>query len=75
MEDVIPVLVDEHTNSPLTLIPSVEEIKNAVFALNGDSAPVPDGFGGFFFHTYWSIVKQDLINDVQYFFCQQLASS
>jgi hypothetical protein len=33
----------------LTMIPSPSEIKNAVFELNKDNAPGPDGFGAFFF--------------------------
>ncbi|MCI60091.1 RNA-directed DNA polymerase (Reverse transcriptase), partial [Trifolium medium] len=52
----------------MTVLPSHEEIKAAVFALNKDSAPGPDGFGAYFFHLYWDIVKTDVINAVLEFF-------
>jgi len=50
------------------MLPSREEIHNAVFAMNKDSAPGPDGFGAFFFQTYWSIIKEDVCNVVLEFF-------
>jgi hypothetical protein len=46
------------------MLPSHSEIKAAVFALNKDSAPGPDGFGAFFYQHYWDIVKDDVINAV-----------
>jgi hypothetical protein len=67
-EEVIPSLVTEDINAVLTMLPSHAEIKNAVFALNKDSAPGPDGFGAFFFQHYWDIVKGDVINAVLEFF-------
>ena len=39
-----------------------------MFALNGDGAPGPDGFGGHFYQTYWDIVGADVIQSVQDFF-------
>ncbi|XP_019414319.1 PREDICTED: uncharacterized protein LOC109326106 [Lupinus angustifolius] len=42
------------------MMPSKEEIRNAVFAMNGDGAPGPDGFGGVFFQTFWDIVGHDV---------------
>ncbi|PNX70974.1 hypothetical protein L195_g057930, partial [Trifolium pratense] len=51
-EEVIPNLVTEETNALMTMLPSHDEIKAAVFALNKDSAPGPDGFGAFFFQHY-----------------------
>lgn len=52
----------------MTMLPSHQEIKAAVFALNKDSAPGPDGFGAFFFQTYWDIIKEDVVKAVLEFF-------
>jgi ribonuclease HI len=68
VDDVIPKVIDDRLNSILTMLPSPEEIKNAVFDLNKDSAPGPDGFGAFFFQTYWDIVHHDVVNAVLEFF-------
>jgi len=51
VEDVIPKLIDDTTNNLLIMIPSLEEVKKAVFDLNQDSAPGPDGFGAGFCNT------------------------
>ncbi|MCH80720.1 DUF4283 domain protein, partial [Trifolium medium] len=68
IEDVIPHLVDDQVNKMLISIPYPEEIRNAVFDLNKDSAPGPDGFGGFFYQTYWDIIQKDVCNAVMEFF-------
>lgn len=68
VEDVIPTLISDYTNNLLTLVPSQEEIKKAVFELNKDSAPGPDGFGAIFFQTYWNIINKDVCNAVVEFF-------
>lgn len=52
----------------MTMLPSHQEIKAAIFALNKDSAPGPDGFGAFFFQTYWDIIKEDVVKAVLEFF-------
>ncbi|PNX79615.1 ribonuclease H, partial [Trifolium pratense] len=67
-EEVIPNLINEDINAVMTMLPSHQEIKSAVFALNKDSAPGPDGFGAFFFQHYWEIVKIDVFNAVLEFF-------
>lgn len=51
-----------------TMLPTPDEIFNAVSSLKKESAPGPDGFGANFYQTYWSIVKQDVINAVLEFF-------
>ncbi|GAU48100.1 hypothetical protein TSUD_133200 [Trifolium subterraneum] len=68
IEEVIPNLVDDHANNLLTTIPTHEEIFSAVKSLSKDSAPGPDGFGGFFFQTYWDIINHDVVNAVTQFF-------
>ncbi|MCH86209.1 RNA-directed DNA polymerase (Reverse transcriptase) [Trifolium medium] len=68
IDNVIPHLVDDQVNSMITSIPSPEEIKKAVFSLNKDSAPGPDGFSGFFYQTYWEIIQKEVCNAVMEFF-------
>jgi hypothetical protein len=48
-EEVIPHLVEDNTNQMLTVLPTHEEIKAAVFNHNKEGASCPDGFGAFFF--------------------------
>ncbi|XP_026442609.1 uncharacterized protein LOC113342207 [Papaver somniferum] len=44
----------------LDVVPSMEEIKAAVFDLGADSAPGTDGFSGCFYRHYWDLIHQDL---------------
>jgi hypothetical protein len=68
VEDVIPRMITDEANNILTTLPSMEEVKNAVFALNKEGAPGPDGFGAYFFQTYWSIIHLDVFNAVTQFY-------
>lgn len=68
IDEVIPSLITERINTMLTLLPTEEEIFQAVFSLNKDSAPGPDGFGALFFQTFWDIVKNDATKAVLQFF-------
>lgn len=52
----------------LTNLPTIEEVKNVVFSMNGNGAPGPDGFGGYFFQEFWDIVAQDVFNATLQFF-------
>ncbi|CAL0306454.1 unnamed protein product [Lupinus luteus] len=70
ISDVIPQLVTVEDNLMLTSLPSTDEIKGAVFAMNGDGAPGPDGFGGGFFQEFWDIVGEDVCKSVNQFFSQ-----
>lgn len=47
-ERLIPSLVTAEDNFLLTSLPSAADIKNAVMALSGDSAPGPDDILGIF---------------------------
>jgi hypothetical protein len=60
--DTIPSLVADVENDMLLRIPMYDE---AVFSLNGDGAPGPDGFGGHFFQTFWDIVGTDVVQSIQ----------
>jgi len=74
-EEVIPNMIGDNNNQMLTVLPNHEEIKSAVFNLNKNGAPGPDGFGAFFFQTYWEIIHKELIEAVMQFFCLRLDPS
>jgi len=42
-------------------MPTLEELKQVVFAMNPHSAPGPDGIGGKFYQACWNIIKEDLL--------------
>jgi len=44
VEETIPILVNQQTNNMWTIAPTAFEIHDAVFALNKEGAPDPDGF-------------------------------
>ncbi|PNX55219.1 hypothetical protein L195_g048846, partial [Trifolium pratense] len=65
---VIPKIVTDEDNMMLTKIPTMEEVKTAVFSMNGSGAPGPDGFGGSFYQSFWNIIATDVYNSVVQFF-------
>ena len=49
---------------PVTL----KKIKNTMFAINGDKAFRPDGFSTHIFKVTWSIVGDNVVKEIMYFF-------
>lgn len=47
---------------------SASEITDALFAMNKNSSPGPDGFGPSFFSKFWSVVSPDVLTIVDDFF-------
>ncbi|XP_057789577.1 uncharacterized protein LOC131006422 [Salvia miltiorrhiza] len=68
LEANIDMQVSLEQNFKLTEIPSDLEISNSVLNMDAHSAPGPDGFSGMFYHTCWSIIKEDIIRAVCCFF-------
>lgn len=64
----ISEIINEADNSNLCRQPTLEEVKKAVFNLNGDSTSGPDGFSGAFCQYCWEIVGNDILKMVQDFF-------
>lgn len=58
-------IISREDNDSLVAIPSALEIKEAVFAINGNNAPWPDGFNASFYHTHWNEIGPYLVEDVQ----------
>ncbi|KAF1891085.1 hypothetical protein Lal_00001224 [Lupinus albus] len=64
-ERILTSQVDiDSENNMLTTTPTDDEIKSAIFAMNGDGAPSLDGFGGCFYQSFWDIVGQDVCNSL-----------
>ncbi|XP_060216516.1 uncharacterized protein LOC132643998 [Lycium barbarum] len=55
-------------NQILMSMPTLEDVKNAVFDLSGDSSGGPDGMLGVFYQVCWEIVRADVYNVVKVFF-------
>lgn len=70
IDRVIPQLVTGVENDTLVVVPSEEEVKLVVFAMNPYSTPGPDGFIGLFYHCCWPIICGDLMRVVVIFFEQ-----
>ena len=51
LESMIPK-VSESMNEALTKVVSKEEVREAIFSIDPDSAPGPDGMTGHFFQRY-----------------------
>ncbi|KAL6570168.1 hypothetical protein OROMI_014682 [Orobanche minor] len=65
---VIPNIICNNVNSSLCSVPTIEEIKSAVFDIDGDSVAGPDGFNANFFQNCWDIVWRDVVEAVLDFF-------
>ena len=57
--DIPQVSVEE--NSLLTNLYSEEEVRKAVFQMEHNKAPGPDGFPTEFFQNFWDVIKSDLL--------------
>ena len=47
---------------------TAEEIKSVMFSIDGDKAPGLDGYTAHFFKCAWTVVKEDVVNAILYFF-------
>ncbi|XP_042495075.1 uncharacterized protein LOC122074314 [Macadamia integrifolia] len=64
----IPRVLEEEDVAGLEIVPSGDEIKQAVWDLDPVSSPGPDGFPGSFFRRCWTIVEGDFCRAVKKFF-------
>ncbi|KAI0515770.1 hypothetical protein KFK09_008437 [Dendrobium nobile] len=65
---IIPSIVSENDNDMLACSPSIEELKDIIFNMNGNSVTGPNGFTTNFFQNSWDIIKDDLYETVLDFF-------
>jgi hypothetical protein len=65
--------VSEEENEVLTAPFSEEEVKMAVFDMEHNKAPGPDGFPANFYQFFWDVVKPDLMNLFVEFHAERLS--
>lgn len=53
--------VSEIENEELVVEVTIEEVKNDVFSMHPDKAPVSDGLNPVFFQVFWCIVEADVV--------------
>ncbi|KAG5581993.1 hypothetical protein H5410_052620, partial [Solanum commersonii] len=70
-----PRVIFEEDNILLDYHPSMDEIKDAVFSLNVNSAPGPYGLSGRFVYHCWDIISIDLYHMICEFFNEAHLSS
>ena len=61
----IPNLINDDDNQLLNSPVSIREIKKALFNMDPDKAPGPDGFIARFYISCWDIIKSDLYRMVK----------
>ncbi|XP_075095204.1 uncharacterized protein LOC142173503 [Nicotiana tabacum] len=64
----VPAMVSMDHNLELCSYPTLEEVKAAVFGLNGNSSSGPDKFTSMFYQECWEIICNDIHNMVLHFF-------
>lgn len=63
--DIIPSAISPRMNEILEAKVSKDEVKKAIFDMDPDKAPRPDGFSVRFLQVCWPIVENDLLKMVQ----------
>lgn len=66
--DLIHPVVTKEDNADLCALPTMKEIKDAIFQLGAMKAPGLDGFSTLFFQHYWEVVGAVLSEMVLHFF-------
>ncbi|KAL8131281.1 hypothetical protein AgCh_007272 [Apium graveolens] len=64
----VPTTVSRSQNDQLLGQVTAEEVKEALFQMNPDKAPGPNGMTPGFYQKHWQIVGKDVVNLVQNFF-------
>lgn len=49
-------------------MPTKVQIRNALFDINPNRTPEPDGFGAGFFQNYWDLIGGELVDCIKDFF-------
>lgn len=72
IQEGISPLVTMEMNETLIAFPSANEIKEALFSIHPDKAPGPDRFSASFYQSFWDILGDDVVSDIQTFFSSNI---
>ena len=61
-------VVTNSDNAELIKLTDKEEVKQALFAIDSNKTPGPDGFGAGFNKHYWELIKEDFYQCIVEFF-------
>ncbi|XP_042973032.1 uncharacterized protein LOC122304830 [Carya illinoinensis] len=68
LSNLVQTVVIEEDNERLCQLPSIQDVRDAVFSIPINSSPRPNGFGSGFFQACWHIIGNDVVEAVQEFF-------
>lgn len=71
----IPRTITVDMNKSLTRPVSEDEIRRALFSMQPNTAPGPDGMSPIFYQKFWSIVKKDVVSAILNFFSNGFMST
>lgn len=69
---IYPNTISDASRLIASLLIINEDIKNALFSIPDNKSPGPDGYNALFFKQSWSIIGNDFITVVRYFFSHNL---
>lgn len=64
-QNLFTPVIGREENNKLNLIPTEDEIHRAVFSMGSNKSPSMDGMTVNFYKSYWSIIKEDVVKEVQ----------
>jgi hypothetical protein len=68
LSNLLEPVINDEDNAFLCSISLEEEIKEALFSMNSNKSPGPNGLPPLFFKHYWNIVKREVLEAVRNFF-------
>lgn len=59
-QNLIQPSVNNEVNRSLSVMPSIADVHKALFSMENNKSPGPDGMNLIFFKTYWHIIGKDI---------------
>ncbi|XP_026446086.1 uncharacterized protein LOC113346789 [Papaver somniferum] len=60
------LVITDEDQKMLDAMPEEEEIRATIFSMDPDRSPGPDGFSGCLYRACWNIIKEDVIQAIQF---------